>query len=127
MLHRGGTPTNDDYRARLLPAHASQIWRVTAGPDPAISSLGAVIAPRKVTQVDTHTNIDIEIEIDGTEYRVHTRTLTGAQIKALANVPAANLLYRVEGNKRVLIGDAEHVHLHDDEKFITTPPVGGAS
>lgn len=68
-----------------------------------------------------------DIQIDGVDYAVHSKTMTGAQIKALANVPAANLLYRVEGNRRAPISDGETVHLHDDEKFVTAPPVGGTS
>ena len=71
--------------------------------------------------------IEFDIQIDGNEYTVHSRTLTGAQIKAVANVPPANLLYRIDGQNRVQISDNETVHLHDDEKFVTTPPVGGAS
>jgi hypothetical protein len=68
-----------------------------------------------------------DIEIDGTKYQVHERTLTGAQIKALAHVPPANLLYRIERKTRILIGDGESVRLHDDERFVTSPPVGGSS
>jgi len=69
----------------------------------------------------------IDIQVDGVDFPVYTKTMTGAEIKALAHVPPANLLYRVEGNRRVQISDAEIVHLHDDEKFVTTPPVGGTS
>lgn len=75
--------------------------------------------------MDHHEKFDIQI--DGVDYPVFTKTMTGAQIKALAHVPPANLLYRVEGNRRVLIPDGETVQLHDDEKFVTTPPVGGTS
>lgn len=67
------------------------------------------------------------IVIDGVDYEVSERTLTGAQIKALAHIPPANLLYRIENGKRELIADTESVHLHDHEKFVSAPPVGGAS
>jgi len=71
--------------------------------------------------------VKFDIQIDGTDYAVHVKTMTGAEIKKLAHVPPANLLYRVEGKRRVQIADHEIVHLHDDEKFVTAPPVGGTS
>jgi hypothetical protein len=71
--------------------------------------------------------IKFDIQIDGIEYVVHSKTMTGAEIKNLAHVPPANLLYRVEGTRRVQVADNETVHLHNDEKFVTAPPVGGTS
>ena len=69
----------------------------------------------------------IVIDVDGKPYETTSRVLTGLQIKQLAGVPPANLLYRVEGKHREQIGDTQHVHLHPGEHFVTAPPVGGAS
>lgn len=69
----------------------------------------------------------IIIEVDGRDFETQEPTQTGAQIKMLAKKPAGNVLYRVDGRHRVEVGDAELVHLHEREKFMTQPPVGGAS
>jgi len=69
----------------------------------------------------------IEIQVDGVTYVAHERSLAGAAIKALAHKPPGNLLYRVEERRRIEVSDTEIVHLHEDEKFVTQPPVGGTS
>jgi hypothetical protein len=73
----------------------------------------------------------IVFEVDTTRCETHEHELTGAQIKALANKPPANALYRIEERHghphRQEIGDNELVHLHEHEHFVTEPPVGRAS
>lgn len=73
-------------------------------------------------------HVAIRIEVDGDPYVSHHKVRTGAEIKALAQRPPGNLLYRLrpEG-QRVKIGDEEPVHLVEGERFITVPPVGHAS
>lgn len=70
------------------------------------------------------TNVTINIVIDDKHYQVHTETMTGAQLKQLANIPQGNLLFReVHGP-----GDDEQVqndtvvYLHDGDKFYDMPP-----
>jgi hypothetical protein len=69
----------------------------------------------------------ITIDVDGDPYSTDQRSMTGAQIKALAHKPPANVLYKIDGHHRTEIDDDEIVELHDGEKFMTQPPVGGAS
>lgn len=69
----------------------------------------------------------ITIEVDGDPFKTAHAKRTGAQIKALAHKPPANILYKINGHHRVEIADDQEIHLHDGEKFMTQPPVGGAS
>jgi len=78
--------------------------------------------------VHPHHHVSISIEVDGDRYVLHHKARTGAQIKALAHRPPGNLLYRLlDDGQRLKIGDDESVHLKEDERFITVPPVGHAS
>jgi hypothetical protein len=70
--------------------------------------------------------IAVEIIVDGMSYRAPHRQMTGAAIKALAGRPPANVLYHIEGRRNVEIQDDEYIDLHEHERFITVPPVGGA-
>lgn len=69
----------------------------------------------------------IEIKINGQTYRVGSDDMTGAQIKALANIPPGDLLYQLIGDERRRIEDTERLELHNGEKFVSVPQVGGAS
>jgi hypothetical protein len=71
--------------------------------------------------------VDITINVDGTDFPVHHRERMGSEIKHLAGRPAGNTLYRIHGTQRIKIADDETVHLHENERFITMPPVGHAS
>jgi hypothetical protein len=71
--------------------------------------------------------VTITINVDGTDFPVHHRQRTGAEIKALAHRPAGNRLYRLEGTQLIKIADDETVHLHDCERFKTMPPHGHTS
>jgi hypothetical protein len=72
-------------------------------------------------------HVTITIDVDGTDFPVHHHERTGAEIKHLAGRPAGNTLYRIEGTQRIKIADDETVRLHENEHFITMPPVGHAS
>ena len=69
----------------------------------------------------------IEIIINGKAYIVGTDDMTGAQIKALANIPPGDLLYQIIGDHRREVADTDRLELHQDEKFVSVPQVGGAS
>lgn len=51
---------------------------------------------------------------------------TGAELKKRTNVPHADLLYRIQGQKRHEIHDTEEVEIHNDEHFVAVPRHGGA-
>ena len=75
-----------------------------------------------------HHHVAIRIEVDGEPYVLNHKVRTAAEIKALAHRPPGNLLYRLlHDGQRVKIGDDEPVHLKEDERFMTVPPVGHAS
>lgn len=67
---------------------------------------------------------DIHIVIDKREYSVQTEDMTGAQLKALADIPLSNLLFReVHGpGDDELIANDSIVHLQDGEQFYSMPP-----
>lgn len=70
------------------------------------------------------TKVNINITIDDTHYQVHTDTMTGVQLKALAHIPEANLLFlemHGPGDDEQIQNDTV-VHLHDGEKFYDMPP-----
>jgi hypothetical protein len=71
--------------------------------------------------------VDITINVDDTDFPVHHKTRTGAEIKHLAHRPPGNTVYRLDGMQRIKIADDETVHLHDHERFVTVPPVGHAA
>lgn len=48
--------------------------------------------------------------------------LTGAAIKALANVPADYELFEVHGSETVPIGNDQTVHIHEKLHFRAIPP-----
>jgi hypothetical protein len=70
------------------------------------------------------TTVIVNIEIDHHHYQVHTHELTGAQLKALAGIPPANLLFREgPGNQDDQpIQDNAPVELHDGDRFYDMPP-----
>lgn len=72
----------------------------------------------------TMDTVKINIIIDNKHYEVHTETMTGSQLKALANIPEANLLFREihgPGDDELIQNDAV-VHLHDGDHFFDMPP-----
>ncbi len=69
-------------------------------------------------------NTRTKVKIDGRHYEADAADMTGAQLKALAAIPAANLLFReVRGpGDDEQIQDATVVHLHDGDSFYDMPP-----
>ncbi len=70
---------------------------------------------------------DITIFVDQRQVELPQGKYTGAQIKTKGNVPAGNLLYRIDGKERHEIADGQEVEIHPNEHFVSAPPVGGAS
>ena len=66
----------------------------------------------------------INIRIDQQHYKVHTEEMSGAQLKELASIPTANLLFReVKGpGDDEQIADSTVVHLHNHDEFYDMPP-----
>jgi hypothetical protein len=66
----------------------------------------------------------IKIQIDQQSYEVDTKEMSGAQLKELAGIPSANLLFRdVKGpGDDEQIADSTVVHLHNHEEFYDMPP-----
>lgn len=50
----------------------------------------------------------------------------GLDLKNRTNVPQADLLYRIQGQKREEISDTQEVEIHKDEHFVAVPGHGGA-
>ena len=70
------------------------------------------------------TKIDIHIIINRREYAVHQAEMTGAQLKTLAGIPEANLLFlEVHGpGEDEQIPNDKLVQLRDGEHFYDMPP-----
>jgi len=62
----------------------------------------------------------LNIQINGHHYKVHSDSLTGAEVKAL-DQRRHGTLFRTEGEHRYRIADAEVVHVHDQERFEIVP------
>lgn len=52
--------------------------------------------------------------------------VTGAEIKAAANVPADFKLFRVKGHQEIPVGDDERLHVRHHEKFVASPTLDPA-
>lgn len=74
--------------------------------------------------METERKVDVHIMIDHQEYTVHEDEMTGAQLKALAGIPEANLLFlEVHGpGEDEPIQNDTVVHLRDGEHFFDMPP-----
>jgi hypothetical protein len=72
--------------------------------------------------MDTKTKVNIQI--DERHFEAGAAEMTGAQLKALAGIAPANLLFReVHGpGDDEQIQDATVVHLHDGDRFYDMPP-----
>jgi hypothetical protein len=72
----------------------------------------------------TKTHVTINIRINDHHYKVHEKEMTGAELKKLAGIPSANLLFReVHGpGDDEQISDSTAVHLHDHDRFYDMPP-----
>jgi hypothetical protein len=65
---------------------------------------------------------EVEIIVNKRPVKVPART-TGAAIKAKADVPADDQLFKIEGSKEIEVGDDELIEVHHGERFVATPPI----
>jgi hypothetical protein len=59
----------------------------------------------------------VTVEINNKSYEAPKGELTGAEIKALADIPADFQLYLLHGNQLESIGNDRVVKLHEGERF----------
>jgi multiubiquitin len=64
---------------------------------------------------------EFTIFVNNQPFKTDKRELTGAQIKALAGVPADYELFEVQGDKTVSIGNNQEVHIHEGMHFRAIP------
>ncbi len=64
---------------------------------------------------------ELTIFVNNQPFKTSKHELTGAQIKALAGVPADYELFEVKGDQTVSIGDSQEVHIHNDLHFRAIP------
>ena len=63
----------------------------------------------------------IKFFVNNTTFTTTEKELTGAQIKALAGVPADYELFEVQGEHTVPVGNEQKVHLHENLHFRAIP------
>jgi len=70
------------------------------------------------------THVKINIRINQAHYKVEVEQMSGTQLKELAAIPTANLLFReVHGpGDDEQISDTTVVHLHNVDEFYDMPP-----
>lgn len=68
-----------------------------------------------------HGKPEIRIYVNNQPFKTEEHELTGAQIKALAGIPANYELFRIEGQQSLPINNDERVRLHEDEHFRAIP------
>jgi Multiubiquitin len=75
-------------------------------------------------RVSPDKNHTVKIQVNKTHYEAPSDTMTGAQLKALAGIPAGNKLFQEEPGKQAdrVIGDSDAVTLHNGDKFYDLPP-----
>ena len=74
----------------------------------------------------SHAHI-LTIFINEKPVRLAKGTYTGATLKLRGAVPAGDILYRIHAHERTVIADDESVDVHEHERFVSVPQVGGAS
>jgi hypothetical protein len=70
------------------------------------------------------TEVKINIQINHQHFRVEVEKMTGAELKALAGIPAGNLLFREvngPGDDEQIQNDTV-VELHNGDNFYDMPP-----
>ncbi len=71
-----------------------------------------------------HTKVKINIQINHQPFQVEVEEMTGAQLKALAGIPAGNLLFREvngPGDDEQIQNDTV-VELHNGDHLYDMPP-----
>ena len=68
----------------------------------------------------------IQIFMNDKPFELAAGHYTGAELKQKTDVPAADVLYRIDGKNRHEITDSERVEIHKGEHFVAVPGHGGA-
>jgi hypothetical protein len=63
----------------------------------------------------------IKIFVNNTAFTTTEKEITGAQIKALANIPSDYELFEVQGEHTVPVGNEQIVKLHENLHFRAIP------
>jgi hypothetical protein len=74
----------------------------------------------------SHVHI-LTVLINEKPVRLPKGTYTGAALKQRGGVPTGDILYRIHAHERTPIADDESVEVHEHERFVSVPQVGGAS
>jgi hypothetical protein len=61
------------------------------------------------------------ILVNNNAFTTHEHSLTGAAIKALAQVPADYELFEVKGDQTIPVGNDQEVHIHEKMHFRAIP------
>ncbi len=67
---------------------------------------------------------EVNIQINKQHYKAPSDSMTGAELKALASIPAGNKLFREMPGKDPdqVVGDTERIELHNGDRFYDLPP-----
>ena len=71
---------------------------------------------------DEKHNREITFYVNNEPAKTTQHELTGAEIKALAHVPADYQLFEVQGKETVPRADDQKVHIHEKQHFRAIPP-----
>ena len=64
---------------------------------------------------------EFTIFVNNKPYKTRSHELNGAQIKALASVPADYELFEVKGKETIPVSDEQKVEIHEKEEFRAIP------
>jgi len=66
----------------------------------------------------------VKIQINKQHFEAPSENMTGAELKALASIPAGNKLFKEMPGKEPdqVVGDGERIELHNGDKFYDLPP-----
>lgn len=70
---------------------------------------------------------EVQISINGHEYRIHRGSRTVAEIKAVGSVPPADDLNQIVNGQLAPLADDGRVTIKGGEKFVSHPKDSGAS
>lgn len=64
---------------------------------------------------------EFTIFVNNQPFKTTARELSGADIKALAGVPADYELFQINGNETSPVADGQKVHIHENQHFRAIP------
>jgi hypothetical protein len=67
------------------------------------------------------TKHEFTIFVNNQPFKTSAHELSGAEIKALAGVPADYELFEVNGTQTSPVSDGQKVHIHNDQHFRAIP------